>query len=332
MKRFHVHVNADQIDSSIRFHTTLFGVAPSVVKRGYAKWMLDDPRVNFAISQHGRQAGLDHLGMQADNDVELAAIGERLQAADAITPAEKGTTCCYAHSGKFWAEDPQGVRWESFRTHGEAPSAAAVLPKQRTTKARLAAVRHRQPRAPPPRAAAAPSVPAAEVPMQTQPCRVLFLCTGNSARSIMAEALLNVLGAGRFKAYSAGSFPSGKVQPIAAEMAQAFGYTEPLRSKSWDEFAEPGSPSIDFVITVCDNAAGEVCPIWPGQPVTAHWGVPDPAAVTGSEDVRRRAFRSAWLMLRQRIELLLVLPLGKLDRTATQRELHAVGQETVHEH
>lgn len=162
---------------------------------------------------------------------------------------------------------------------------------------------------------------------------VLFLCTGNSARSVMAEALLNVLGKGRFHALSAGSFPSGTVQPIAAELARAIGYDEPLRSKSWDEFAQPGSPSIDIVITVCDNAAGEVCPIWPGQPVTAHWGVPDPVAVEGNDDVRRRAFNSALLMLRRRIDLLLSLPLEKLDRVGIQHELRAIGQtETAHEH
>lgn len=120
MKRFHVHVNVDQLDSSIRFYTTLFGAAPSVVKPDYAKWMLDDPRVNFAISQRGRQAGVDHLGLQAEDADELAAIGDRLQAADAVALAEKATTCCYARSDKFWAEDPQGVRWESFHTHGEA--------------------------------------------------------------------------------------------------------------------------------------------------------------------------------------------------------------------
>jgi arsenate reductase len=162
--------------------------------------------------------------------------------------------------------------------------------------------------------------------MHTQPYNVLFLCTGNSARSVMAEALLNVLGEGRFRAYSAGSFPSGKVQPIAAELARAFGYSEPLRSKSWDEFAQADSPAIDIVITVCDNAAGELCPIWPGQPVTAHWGVPDPVSVSGTEEERRRAFRSAWLMLRRRIELLLALPLEKLDRLATQQQLRAIGQ------
>ncbi|MFC5436845.1 arsenate reductase ArsC [Rhodanobacter umsongensis] len=169
--------------------------------------------------------------------------------------------------------------------------------------------------------------------MRTQPYNVLFLCTGNSARSVMAEAMLNVLGAGRFRAYSAGSFPSGKVQPIAAELSRAFGYNEPLRSKSWGEFAQADSPGIDMVITVCDNAAGEVCPIWPGQPVTAHWGVPDPASVGGSEDERRRAFQSAWMMLRRRIDLLLALPLDKLDRIATQQELRDIARTaSAHEH
>jgi catechol 2,3-dioxygenase-like lactoylglutathione lyase family enzyme len=120
MKRFHVHLNVDQLDSSIRFYTTLFGAAPSVIKPDYAKWMLEEPRINFAISQRGRQAGVDHLGLQAEDAGELAAIGARLQAADAVALTEKATTCCYAHSDKFWAEDPQGVRWESFHTLGEA--------------------------------------------------------------------------------------------------------------------------------------------------------------------------------------------------------------------
>jgi catechol 2,3-dioxygenase-like lactoylglutathione lyase family enzyme len=120
MKRFHVHVNVERLDESICFYTTLFGAAPSVTKPDYAKWMLDDPRVNFAISQRERQPGVDHLGLQAEDSAELVAIGARLQAADAVALAEKGTTCCYAHSDKFWAEDPQGVRWETFRTHGEA--------------------------------------------------------------------------------------------------------------------------------------------------------------------------------------------------------------------
>ena len=170
---------------------------------------------------------------------------------------------------------------------------------------------------------------AAEIAMSNRTCHVLFLCTGNSARSVMAEALLNVLGTGRFRAFSAGSFPTGKVQPNAARLAQAFGYHEPLRSKSWDEFAQTDSPRIDIVITVCDNAAGEVCPIWPGRPVSAHWGVPDPAAVGGSERERQRAFESVWEMLRRRVDRLLAPPLRELDRTAMQRELRAIGDQST---
>ena len=148
MKRFHAHVNVENLAGSIRFYTTLFGAAPSVTKPDYAKWMLDDPRVNFAISQRGRPAGIDHLGIQAEDEAELAGIGERLLQADAVALAEKAATCCYAHSDKFWAEDPQGVRWETFHTLGEAttytsvsvaavdsantccgPTAASVVPK-----------------------------------------------------------------------------------------------------------------------------------------------------------------------------------------------------------
>ncbi|MCL1634262.1 arsenate reductase ArsC [Luteimonas sp. SX5] len=156
---------------------------------------------------------------------------------------------------------------------------------------------------------------------------VLFLCTGNSARSIMAEAILNTLGDGRFRAYSAGSHPSGQVQPMAIELARSVGYSgEDLRSKSWDEFAAADAPEMDMVITVCDNAAGEACPVWLGQPTLAHWGVPDPVAENGDEDARKRAFVSAFATLRRRIELLLALPLDKLDRLAAQAKLQAIGQ------
>ena len=159
---------------------------------------------------------------------------------------------------------------------------------------------------------------------------VLFLCTGNSARSIMAEALLGVLGKGRFAAYSAGSHPTGRVQPFAAELATLLGYPpENLRSKSWDEYAKPGAPSMDFVITVCDDAAGELCPIWPGHPIAAHWGVPDPAAVVGADDVRRAAFRDAFVVLRRRVELLIALPIEKLDRLAREQELRAIAIEAA---
>ncbi len=159
---------------------------------------------------------------------------------------------------------------------------------------------------------------------------VLFLCTGNSARSILAEALLGVLGKERFVAYSAGSHPSGRVQALAAELAVKLGYpAEKLRSKSWDEYAVEGAPKMDFIITVCDNAAGEMCPIWPGQPISAHWGVPDPAAVEGSEEQRRAAFRDAYTTLRRRVELLLALPLETLDRSELEREMRAMAATTA---
>ncbi len=156
---------------------------------------------------------------------------------------------------------------------------------------------------------------------------VLFLCTGNSARSVLAEATLGVLGQGRFAAYSAGSHPSGHVQPMAAEIATSLGYPpEKLRSKSWDEFEQAGAPAMDFIITVCDNAAGEACPAWLGHPATAHWGVPDPVAVEGSDDERRRAFRAAYATLRRRVELLLALPLDKLEKSEAQERLRAIGR------
>ncbi len=157
---------------------------------------------------------------------------------------------------------------------------------------------------------------------------VLFLCTGNSARSIMAEAILNRKGPPNFTAYSAGSHPSGLVRAEALKQIElSRASTNGLRSKSWDEFAKPDAPRMDFVFTVCDNAASEVCPVWPGQPMTAHWGVPDPAAVTGSPEQIERAFRDAFMILERRITLFLSLPLSTLGQLAIQREIDRVGQQ-----
>jgi arsenate reductase (thioredoxin) len=160
-----------------------------------------------------------------------------------------------------------------------------------------------------------------------KPFNVLFLCTGNSARSILAEAYLNAAGKGRFKAYSAGSHPAGKVNPFALELLEKNRLpTAGLRSKNWDEFVQSGAPRLDFVFTVCDNAAGEVCPVWPGQPITAHWGVADPAVITGPDHERRRAFLRAFTELSVRINLLLALPLEKVDRLTLKRKLDEIGK------
>ena len=165
--------------------------------------------------------------------------------------------------------------------------------------------------------------------MTTEPTyNALFLCTGNSTRSILAEGILNALGQGRFRAWSAGSHPKGEVHPLALATLErlhlpATGY----RSKSWDEFVAPDAPVFDFIFTVCDNAAGEACPLWPGKPVSAHWGVPDPAAVEGTEEQQRKAFTDAAITLRRRIELFLSLPLKSLDAMSLQRELRDIGHQ-----
>lgn len=158
---------------------------------------------------------------------------------------------------------------------------------------------------------------------------VLFLCTGNSARSIMAEAAMNhrAIGGGRFRAFSAGSHPKGDVHPLAIKQLEEQRIsTEGLRSKAWDEFAEPGAPRLDFVITVCDNAAAEQCPYWPGHPATAHWGVPDPAAAEGTDEEKRKAFADAFLVLKRRIELFASLPFEKLDGLAVQTRAKEIGR------
>ena len=156
---------------------------------------------------------------------------------------------------------------------------------------------------------------------------MLFLCTGNSARSILAEAYLNARGPDRFRAYSAGSHPTGALNPLARELlAKNRIATEGLRSKSWDEFARPGAPELHFVFTVCDSAAGETCPLWPGQPITAHWGVEDPAAASGSDEDKRKAFLKAFTVLSTRINLLLSLPMDKLDRHSLAGKLNEIGR------
>jgi protein-tyrosine-phosphatase len=163
--------------------------------------------------------------------------------------------------------------------------------------------------------------------MADNPFNVLFLCTGNSSRSIMAEAILNKLGAGKFRAFSAGSQPKGWVHPETLRLLQSLGYdTSRFRSKSWSEFADPGAPLLDFVFTVCDSAAGETCPVWPGQPMTAHWGIPDPAEAKGSAAEIALAFKDAYRMLNQRIGIFTSLPLRALDQLSLQQKLREIGR------
>ncbi len=165
--------------------------------------------------------------------------------------------------------------------------------------------------------------------MSVAPYNVLFLCTGNSARSILAEAIINREGMGKFKGFSAGSDPKGEIHPYTIELLKTLNYdVSALRSKSWDEFARPGAPELNFVLTVCDHAANEMCPLWPGQPITAHWGVPDPAAMEGTEAERRVAFADAYRMLSQRISIFANLPLGSLNRLALQRRLDDIGRRS----
>jgi arsenate reductase len=165
-------------------------------------------------------------------------------------------------------------------------------------------------------------------PEAKPPFTVLFLCTGNSARSIMAEVILNRAGMGKFGAYSAGSQPKGQVHPYALDLLRRMNFdVSGLRSKSWSEFAKPDAPKLDFVFTVCDNAANEVCPVWPGQPMTAHWGVPDPAAVRGSEEQVEKAFRDAFFLLDRRISLFLSLPLSTLDGLSLKKEIDNIGRQ-----
>jgi arsenate reductase (thioredoxin) len=163
--------------------------------------------------------------------------------------------------------------------------------------------------------------------MPDHPFNVLFLCTGNSARSIMAEAILNRDGMGNFRAFSAGSHPTGEVHPYTIDLLRKLNYpTKDLRSKNWDEFAKEGAPKLDFVFTVCDDAAKEVCPVWPGQPMSAHWGVPDPAKATGNEAERRLAFADAYRMMNNRIGIFTSLPIASLDRLSLQRKLTDIGK------
>lgn len=226
----------------------------------------------------------------------------------------------------FHLKELRNARLVAFTRHGRSLVYRAVYP---TMNALLAYLTETCCRGDP--AACFPPATPDPTRMETmthRPYHVLFLCTGNSARSILAEALLRHLGGERFVSHSAGSFPKGQVHPMSLRLLEEQRLpTDGLRSKSWDEFATPGAPPIDFVFTVCDQAAGEVCPIWPGNPITAHWGIPDPAAVEGSDGERMLAFRQAFATLERRLRIFTSLPMAQLDRIALTRRLDEMGRE-----
>jgi len=346
MKRFHVHIHVDDLAKNIAFYSRLFAAEPARVEPDYAKWMLDDPRVNFAISTRGDKPGLDHLGFQVDDATELAQLKARAESADMALLDEGATSCCYARSEKHWVTDPQGIAWEHFHTLGNIPvfneagttteAGACCAPAPAREKAAAAccapAAADTQAACCPPKTAPA-ATPAASAEKSAGCCsatsaaasgkslNVLFVCTHNCARSILAEALLNTMAPGRFKAYSAGSRPSANQQPhpLGLQMLQKAGISiDGLRSKSWDEFAAPDAPHMDLIITLCDDAAGEVCPAWPGHPASAHWGYPDPSAGDAPEAQKTEAFRQTMHTLHQRLELLTNLPSAKLEKAALQ--------------
>jgi len=344
MKRFYVHIHVDDLAKSIAFYSRLFAAEPARVEADYAKWMLDDPRVNFAISTRGNQPGLDHLGFQVDDTAELAQLKAQAESADMALLDEGATSCCYARSEKHWITDPQGIAWEHFHTLGNIPvfneAGTAVATGACCTPAsglETVASACCSPEAGDAGSACCTPAVKAEKPAccaptpSTEPTRkplnVLFLCTHNSARSILAEALLNSMAQGRFKAYSAGSSPRQNQQPhpLGLQLLQKAGISiEGLRSKSWDEFTRPDAPHMDLIITVCDNAAGEVCPVWPGHPASAHWGYPDPSEGDAPEAQKMEAFRKTMHMLHQRLELLIHLPGDKLEKAALQGAARAL--------
>jgi arsenate reductase len=312
MKRLHIHIAVEQLEESIRFYSAMFQVGPTVREADYAKWMLDDPRVNFAISSRGAKAGLDHLGIQVESGEELETVRKGLAAAALPVEAQTKAACCYAESDKYWTMDPQGIPWEAFHTFASIP----VFGRDEVVKVQ------------PAKACCAPTPGHENTPLPVnKPLNVLILCTGNSCRSILGEALLNHLGRGRLQAFSAGSHPVGKVNANALATLARHGLpTEGYRSQSWDEFEDA---AIDIMISVCDSAAGEACPAYLGRAVRGHWGLPDPAHVQDSAEEVEAAFEATYTALERRIHKLMALPIERLSKAELAEVLNQIGTETL---
>ena len=254
-----------------------------------------------------------------------ATVYARLKTVGGTVIEQGKTACCYARSEKSWIDDPAGISWETFHTTGEisAMATAVVRMKRALPTPRLVAFQR-------------PSLPPGRRPLAARRSyydRKTFQHVIPLHRQFgslnLAEAILNKIGQGKFRAYSAGSQPKGQVNPNTIQLLHGLGYdTSGFRAKSWNEFAKPGAPALDFVFTVCDNAAGETCPVWPGQPMTAHWGVPDPAEAQGSEAEIALAFKNAYRMLFQRIGIFTALPIRSLDKLSLQNRLREIGRVT----
>ncbi len=320
MKRMHVHVGVEDLEQSTNFYSALFAAQPTVVRSDYAKWMLDDPRVNFAISTRGKQPGLDHLGIQVEDKAELHEVYARLRIAEGAVIEQGQTSCCYAKSEKSWIDDPSGIAWEAFHTTGESTDYGDGSGENRARIAREKSCCAPRAASGAPRTSARFLGSVSASVEQTGPTTCSSYVPEIQPGPSWRRRYSIVKDAERFMRFPAGSHPKGQVNPNALRLLRRMNYdVSGMRSKSWTEFTGPGAPKLDFVFTVCDSAAAETCPVWPGQPMTAHWGVPDPAAATGNDAEINLAFADTFRMLNNRISIFVSLPLQSLDQLSLQK-------------
>lgn len=321
MKRMHVHISVEDMAAATDFYRALFGSEPVVADAARAMWSLDSPRLDLTIAADGSAPGFDRLGIHAEEDSDLPDIQQRLGAANLVAAVgePEGGRPQRAVSNK--AVDPMGLVWEGrvSRSAIGVDGRRIRIVEQVPLPQEQAMVAEAQPARP-----FAGSATGSEP--RSRPFNILFLSTGNGARSIMAEAIMNRAGLSRFRAFSCGSSPKPAVEAPALSLLERMNHKiDGLRTKSWDEFVGPEAEDIDFVFTLSDNAAAETFPLWPGQPMSAHWGLPDPAATVGEPALVALAFADTYRMLEQRIGIFINLPIVSLDRLALQRRLDRIG-------